>query len=61
MKRAGSRVNIRIKGNGPLDGILVDAGLDGTVRGYVDNPSIECHQMRRANWMLVQSDEMAFM
>lgn len=41
MKRAGSRVNIRIKGNGPLGGILVDAGLDGTVRGYVDNPDIE--------------------
>ena len=41
MKRAGSRVKIRIKGNGPLDGILVDAGLDGTVRGYVDNPTIE--------------------
>lgn len=41
MKRAGSRVNIRIKGNGPLEGILVDAGLDGTVRGYVDNPAIE--------------------
>ncbi|AFZ32036.1 33 kDa chaperonin [Gloeocapsa sp. PCC 7428] len=41
MKRAESRVNIRIKGNGPLDGILVDAGLDGTVRGYVDNPTVE--------------------
>ena len=41
MKKEGSRVNIRIKGNGPLKGILVDAGLDGTVRGYVDNPSIE--------------------
>jgi len=41
MKRAGSRVNIRIKGNGPLEGILVDAGLDGTVRGYVDNSAIE--------------------
>lgn len=41
MKRAGSRVNIRIKGDGPLDGILVDAGLDGTVRGYVDNPTVE--------------------
>lgn len=41
MKRPGSRVNIRIKGNGPLDGILVDAGLDGTVRGYVYNPGVE--------------------
>lgn len=41
MKREGSRVNIRVNGKGPLGGILVDAGLDGTVRGYVDNPSIE--------------------
>ncbi len=41
MKRSGSRVNIRVKGNGLLGGILVDAGLDGTVRGYVDNPDIE--------------------
>ena len=41
MKREGSRVNIRVKGNGPLGGILIDAGLDGTVRGYVDNPGIE--------------------
>jgi molecular chaperone Hsp33 len=41
MKREGSRVNIRVKGKGPLGGILIDAGLDGTVRGYVDNPSVE--------------------
>lgn len=41
MKRAESRVNIRVKGNGPLGGLLVDAGLDGTVRGYVENPGVE--------------------
>jgi molecular chaperone Hsp33 len=41
MKRLESRVNVRVKGNGPLGGILVDAGLDGTVRGYVQNPSVE--------------------
>jgi molecular chaperone Hsp33 len=41
MKRAESRVNIRVQGNGPLKGIMVDAGLDGTVRGYVGNPEIE--------------------
>jgi molecular chaperone Hsp33 len=41
MKRPQSRVNIRVRGDGPLGGILVDAGLDGTVRGYVDNPTVE--------------------
>jgi molecular chaperone Hsp33 len=41
MKQPQSRVNLRVKGNGPLGGILVDAGLDGTVRGYVDYPDAE--------------------
>ena len=41
MKQPQARVNLRIKGNGPLAGILVDAGLDGTVRGYVSNPAVE--------------------
>ncbi|MGF1486496.1 MAG: Hsp33 family molecular chaperone HslO [Prochloraceae cyanobacterium] len=41
MKKEGARVNIRVKGNGPLGGILVDAGADGTVRGYVNNPRVE--------------------
>lgn len=41
MKKEGSRVNIRLKGNGPLGVVLVDAGLDGTVRGYVEHPHVE--------------------
>jgi molecular chaperone Hsp33 len=41
MKRFGSRVTIRIKGDGPLGTVFVDAGLDGTVRGYVENPTVE--------------------
>lgn len=41
MKRPESRVNIQIQGNGPLGNVLVDAGLDGTVRGYVDHPEVE--------------------
>lgn len=41
MKKEDSRVNIRVEGNGLLGSILVDAGLDGTVRGYVQNPAVE--------------------
>lgn len=41
MKKEDSRVNITIKGGGPLGTVMVDAGLDGTVRGYVQNPMVE--------------------
>lgn len=41
MKKEESRINIHVKGNGPLGTVLADAGLDGTVRGYVQNPSVE--------------------
>ncbi|GET41619.1 Hsp33 family molecular chaperone HslO [Microseira wollei] len=47
MKRTEARVNIRVKGNGPMGGILVDAGYDGTVRGYVDNPKVELPPNRK--------------
>lgn len=41
LKGNRDRVTIRIRGDGPLGAVIADAGLDGSVRGYVQNPEAD--------------------
>ena len=40
LKNSQDRLTMRFRGDGPLGGIITDAGLDGAVRGYVSNPQV---------------------
>jgi len=39
LKNPQDRVTLRLRGDGPLGGIITEAGLDGAARGYVTNPN----------------------
>lgn len=40
LKNRQDRVTVRLRGDGPLGGVIADAGLDGTVRGYAREPQV---------------------
>lgn len=40
LKNPQDRVTLRLRGDGPLGGVIADAGLDGAVRGYASNPDV---------------------
>lgn len=41
LMKNGGRLTVRVLGGGPLGGIIVDAGFDGSVRGYVARPELD--------------------
>jgi len=41
LKNHQDRISLRFLGDGPIGNVVVDAGLDGNIRAYANNPSIE--------------------
>lgn len=46
LQKGDTRINVQLECDGPFRGFLVDASADGTVRGYVKNPSVDVELAR---------------
>ena len=42
LRKTKGHLTFKVKGTGPLGSIIVDTSNEGTVRGYVDHPEVEC-------------------
>ena len=46
LRKTKGHLTLKVKGGGSLGGITVDASNEGTVRGYIEHPEIECFDER---------------
>lgn len=46
LRKSKGHLTLKIKGDGSLGSIIVDASSEGTIRGYVEHPQIECFDER---------------
>ena len=42
LRKTKGHLTLKIKGRGPLGSLIADASNEGTIRGYISNPQIEC-------------------
>lgn len=57
LQKGDSRVNLQLECTGALRGLFVDAGVDGTLRGYVKNTLVEVELGEAFRWRAALGNE----